>query len=89
MKVKASETTFGRKPSFDDLPKRGAAVIDTSDRALYFYISNSSDTTPEEDQSVEKALVWMNSQPEYSNREIVVFSHDYIPPNIAIIFGTK
>ena len=75
------------KPDFKSFPDNGAAVIDTSDNALYLYVGHVKPESEEEKETQNRAISWMNDQPEFKGRELLVFDKSKIPPNLALIFG--
>lgn len=70
-----------QNPLLSMFPENGAAVIDTSDLALYLWIGDKSDPQNEQD-----AANWLKSQKEYNNRELLIFRKERIPANLKIIF---
>lgn len=72
--------------NFDELPPNCAAVIDTSDLALYLYVDHVEPTSEEEKQTQLDAIHWMGKQPQYKNRELLVFDKSKIPTNLKILF---
>ena len=74
-------------PTLDYLPDDGSAVIDTSDNALYLYIADVDSEDEQQQQDQYQAIKWMNQQPEFRHREILIFDKSTVPPNLAIIFG--
>ena len=74
------------RPTIQDLPDFGAAVVDTNDTALYLYIANPNTEDPEEKKDVENATAWMTDNIK-ENRDITIFYKGTIPPNLLIIFS--
>ena len=74
-------------PTLDYLPDDGSAVIDTSDNALYLYIADVNSEDEQQQAAQYQAIQWMNKQPEFRHREILIFDKSTVPPNLAIIFG--
>lgn len=74
-------------PTLDLLPDSCSAVIDTSDNALYLYIADVNTENEQEQADQLAALQWMNAQPEFRHRDILIFDKSSVPPNLAIIFG--
>lgn len=77
---------FRRQATFEELPSKGACVIDTSDLALYLYIPNPRSQDLDELDDISTACKWMGKKKEYKGREVTIFSSENVPPNIAIIF---
>ena len=73
--------------SMKDLPEEGAAIIDTSDKALYLYIPHADPINPQEKEDQDKCIKWMSEQREYNGRDITIFNSECIPPNLKVLFN--
>ena len=73
--------------SLDDLPEEGAAVIDTSDTALYLYIPHSNPINDVEKADQEKCIKWLSEERDYSGRDVTIFNKTCIPPNLKVLFN--
>ena len=73
--------------SLDDLPEEGAAVIDTSDTALYLYIPHSDPINDVEKADQEKCIKWMSEEREYNGRDVTIFNKTCVPPNLKVLFN--
>lgn len=76
------------KLSVDVLPKKGGAIVDCSDTALYLYMSSVLPADPIEKADQDAAVKYMSESPEYSNRDVTIFNMNCIPPNLKLLFGT-
>ena len=73
--------------SLDDLPEEGAAVIDTSDTALYLYIPHSNPINDVEKSDQEKCIKWMSEEKDYNGRDVTIFNKECVPPNLKVLFN--
>jgi len=70
---------------YSDLPDKGAAIIDTSDIALYLWVPQPFSNDENEMHDVELATRFISENSAFNGREVFMFNPHTVPPNISII----